>query len=255
MDAFRTLAFFVAVGISLLGCAAEEGEEEVLETKDAFVERELSWLRNQSIIEAATKRPVRVKLEHERPLTKQWVGLFAKGMNTWFAPLRELPGGADLTRQVVIVQKDEDIVLQIKPGDGRAYYSTGSMIAKQRIELYELNTYETLLHEIGHAVGLGDAYVEGIWTCKPGQPDSIMCHSDASELRADDIRGVRFEYCQRSKRCDENRFKDTYGGGGKDFASTCPPGAHLAGLDVRLGWVVDSVSPICEYGESGTRKR
>ena len=147
MGARKALAI-IGLGLSFLGlgCAAEP-EEEVLETKDAFVQRGWDWLRNQSIVEPATRGPVRVKLEHERPLTKQWVTMFEQAMNTWFEPVRELPGGArELTRRVVIVQKDEDIVLQIKPGDGRPFYSTGSMIIKQRIEMYEMNTFEDLLH-------------------------------------------------------------------------------------------------------------
>lgn len=239
-----------------LGCAPEQEEEDVVETKDAFMERKFDWLYGSSIVEPATKGPLKVKVEHDAPLSKQWVTLFEKGMNTWFEPVRRLPGGDELAHRVMIVEKDEDIVLEVKTGTGRGYYKPGAAFMKQRIEIYDSGSYETLLHEIGHAMGLGDTYVEGVWSCKPGQPDSVMCHADASDLRADDIRGIRFEYCKRTKRCDANDFKDTYGGGGgKDFAATCPPGAHLSGLEVRMGWIVDSVTPICEDEKSASRTK
>src|SRR5436309_785422 len=71
-----------------------------------------------------------------------------------------------------------------------------------------------LLHEFGHAFGLSDTYVEGVWTCAADQPEAVMCHNATPALRADDIRGVRYEYCKRTGRCDAGAYADAYGGGG-----------------------------------------
>jgi hypothetical protein len=51
-----------------------------------------------------------------------------------------------------------------------------------------------VLHEFGHAFGLLDTYEGRGGTCKPNQPDSVMCFAKYPELMPDDIDGVRAVY-------------------------------------------------------------
>lgn len=51
--------------------------------------------------------------------------------------------------------------------------------------------YPILLHEIGHAFGLGDGYVEGVWRCEGVHTNSIMCDPRQGKLSAADREGIR----------------------------------------------------------------
>lgn len=51
--------------------------------------------------------------------------------------------------------------------------------------------YSIILHEVGHAFGLGDGYVEGIWRCDGIHSDSVMCDIRRVELSAADKEGIR----------------------------------------------------------------
>ena len=52
-------------------------------------------------------------------------------------------------------------------------------------------SYNTLLHEFGHAFGLGDTYLTTSGHCKADQPQAVMCNTSFSVLQEDDINGVR----------------------------------------------------------------
>jgi len=62
-----------------------------------------------------------------------------------------------------------------------------------QVNLFGGDTFVTVMHEFGHIFALGDTYVEGVWTCQPGQPNSVMCGSGGipSTLQADDINGIQ----------------------------------------------------------------
>lgn len=53
-------------------------------------------------------------------------------------------------------------------------------------------------HETGHALGLDDTYIEGVWLkCKDLQPkESIMCFDKYTSPQLDDRRGIRFIFYQ-----------------------------------------------------------
>jgi|GEM_PF-3645922 len=60
--------------------------------------------------------------------------------------------------------------------------------------------YPSLLHETGHALGLGDSYVEGMWKCEGVNADSVMCSpglEELSEVDRDGLRAVWREYKSR----------------------------------------------------------
>ncbi|SMF32619.1 hypothetical protein [Pseudobacteriovorax antillogorgiicola] len=78
----------------------------------------------------------------------------------------------------------KDFSVELRPGSGRAFVRNFDSVV-----LYSNSTYRTVLHEIGHVLGLADTYIEDVWTCKEGQPDSIMCNQ--STLTQDDIDGIK----------------------------------------------------------------
>lgn len=74
------------------------------------------------------------------------------------------------------------------PGATHRAYVAGSGVT-----LFEGDSAAVVLHELGHVFGLSDTYVEGVWSCKPGQPDSVMC-STGFDLQPDDVRGIQEAY-------------------------------------------------------------
>ena len=59
------------------------------------------------------------------------------------------------------------------------------------INLGPPDDYASVLHEAGHALGLGDSYVEGLWKCEGVNEDSVMCTPGIEELSAADRDGLR----------------------------------------------------------------
>jgi hypothetical protein len=76
---------------------------------------------------------------------------------------------------------------------GRAMTNPGTETTPAWMVLYTGNPYEIVLHEFGHVFQLGDTYVEGVWTCQLGEPDSVMCNNGTTynTLQPDDIAGIR----------------------------------------------------------------
>ncbi len=81
--------------------------------------------------------------------------------------------------------------------DIRSYYTNGT------IHLDPKGGFDTILHEMGHAFGLGDTYAEGGWFCDihhgkfAPSSTSVMCNADFSDLQTDDIAGIQHLYCQK----------------------------------------------------------
>lgn len=52
-------------------------------------------------------------------------------------------------------------------------------------------SYNTMLHEFGHAFALGDTYQNGkSGDCQPGQPQAVMCNTKFDTPQSDDIKGI-----------------------------------------------------------------
>lgn len=53
-------------------------------------------------------------------------------------------------------------------------------------------SYNVVLHEFGHAFGLGDTYQNGqSGNCRPGQPQAVMCNTSFDHLQPDDLAGMK----------------------------------------------------------------
>ena len=63
------------------------------------------------------------------------------------------------------------------------------------LHLYPSSNFATIVHETGHAFGLDDTYVEGLWNCQPGQPESTMCLA-FPYLTDDDRAGIKAVFCK-----------------------------------------------------------
>lgn len=65
----------------------------------------------------------------------------------------------------------------------------------KQIWLNQGSSYNTILHELGHILGLGDTYVEVRWDCKKDFPNSIMCEPEWGQPLAADVAALRRNYC------------------------------------------------------------
>ncbi len=121
-----------------------------------------------------------------------------KAVLDWISPLRKFSDDLSDEVQVGKFKLSNDLTIKLVDGDGRAHYS--SFLFLNEIVLYSKghDNFGTLLHELGHAFGLGDTYIEGVWTCQPGQPPSIMCRIPPynPRLEKDDIEGITFLFCK-----------------------------------------------------------
>jgi hypothetical protein len=65
-------------------------------------------------------------------------------------------------------------------------------LAGQYINQFDPNSYRTILHEVGHLMGLADTYSEPGRQQPIGQPDSVMNYVYShDQLQQDDIFGIR----------------------------------------------------------------
>ena len=85
-----------------------------------------------------------------------------------------------------------DIDINWAGESGRAMANQGIQGAAWMV-LYQGDTFPIPLHEFGHVFQLSDTYIEGVWTCQPGEPHSVMCDNGTafSTLQPDDIAGIR----------------------------------------------------------------
>ena len=170
---------------------------------------------------------IRIRLKgHSRYNRRYWMRITQNAIFAWAHPLRERFGHI---RQICTIFTDSNshLTLNIKRGrpGQRAYYRSryrilGKTIVSPLIVMYEgsesvADEPRVLVHEFGHAFGLGDTYIEGgRGACKPGQPVSRMCRSRLSEhLSHDDIRGVRNSFCRSSRSCNAANYSDFIGYG------------------------------------------
>lgn len=119
------------------------------------------------------------------PYATAWRRQIVQGLMVWQRELRKRD--PDIVSSAVISCDDYDYEIQTYATPGRAHANR-----RGRIRLFRNTDFATIVHEFGHAfAGLGDTYVEGVWTCKPGQPMSIMCSTRyGAKLFRDDINGL-----------------------------------------------------------------
>jgi hypothetical protein len=141
-----------------------------------------------------------------------WKPMIQRALEDWLAQLRSFSGQL-LVSEIKIIGTEDGCTTDLKNDDGvsvvkifaaqglaRSFYQPSDRFAKVSVDK---RIQGTLLHELGHAFGLDDAYFEEGGN-KPGQPESVMSgriHQepggdiDVHELTADDIEGVRWLYC------------------------------------------------------------
>ena len=181
-------------------------------------------------------------------------------IRAWLEPLRPMPGGSDITDRIYIyddtngTSSSRDLTVHFPNVNGRAYYRS----SQKKIVMYadDNDDFLTYLHEFGHAFGLGDNYIEGVWTCKDGQyVKSVMCNQwSAPNLTADDIRGMKYRYCGEFSSCGSAYYRDMYGGNGGSYAtSECSSDKIVGGIRVRSGSLIDGLRIRCRtFSPSGS---
>lgn len=102
----------------------------------------------------------------------------------------------DGTSEADCRNKRADLIVEISRSNARAHVDRNGVV---RLYTGAGNNYYVALHEAGHVLGLGDTYIEGVWSCKPGQPPSIMCNynNQTSQFSPDDVLGIQDLYCSR----------------------------------------------------------
>jgi hypothetical protein len=81
------------------------------------------------------------------------------------------------------------------PGDFQVNFLTAMRahtFPSQRpvLNLGNPSDYPAVLHEVGHAFGLGDAYVEGVWRCEGAKSESVMCQPGLETISEIDRNGI-----------------------------------------------------------------
>jgi hypothetical protein len=179
---------------AVMGCADLEPDEQELElasAKQAFSTQEDLSDRLVSHVHSGSK--LRICLRSDS-LSRDDVWPrhpdVQKAIMKWVEAIAPASSRTLITSNDVLFDcHDEDYSVYVEEGDGRAHASNS------RLVIYEDDSFGTLLHEFGHAFWLKDTYVEGVWSCQPGQPNSLMCNQ--SSIKADDIHGIQEAYCAR----------------------------------------------------------
>ena len=181
-------------------------------------------------------------------------------VRSWLEPLRSMPDGDAITNRVFV--KDDtkgasgsrDITVVFQNQTGRSKYNS----FWEEITMFsdDHDNFLVYLHEFGHAFGLGDTYIEDVWTCKDGQYTfSVMCdHEETPQLTADDIRGIKYQYCKAFSSCDRTDYLDMYGGPGGDLmTSECEDNEIVTGVRLRSSLFINVLVPRCRvYSTSPT---
>ena len=127
----------------------------------------------------------------------------------WIEPLREI-SPVELARDIVLVDSDPDITIHFNDKNKSSFFNPikGKIVLNGKFTGH--HSYKTLLHEIGHAFGLGDIDVGvGFKTSNatPGPAVMRIPNGRNTELQQDDINGVRYHYCMISKNCSKEDYQ------------------------------------------------
>lgn len=150
------------------------------------------------LLSAMTSPQIRVCLQSTSPeiSAASWLPSAEQAVTAWIEPLRTITV-AKLTTDIQIVIKDDceldafDHVIKLHPGNTRSSHAPGAGSSVTSFYVGDKRGYAVLLHETGHAVGLGDTYLDSGGKCQPGQPPSVMCNCDFFALQRDDVIGAR----------------------------------------------------------------
>jgi hypothetical protein len=215
----RRVASSVIATSLLVGCAGEldsrpleqEGSDVQIESHEQKLIAVPGW---SFMYQAATSRSVRVCVNlragvaaarlttHQNnitPAVQAWVQA-AQAVST---PTLTTTTNFTCTNPDIRVEVYATTARGTQPADttvpaiywGREYtwWPTGG---NPYIRLFDDSTANTVLHEFGHAFGLGDTYVEGGTGCKLYQPNSLMCAPGTfTALQPDDINGAHEAFC------------------------------------------------------------
>jgi hypothetical protein len=188
------VGFPAALGLAVCACASETDSEDIAQAPQAFV----SWNNaNEHLISRAFSG-VTVCLQGTNVTNATRPGFqdsIRRAIRAWFAGAR---GAA--TRQfnntVTFSCVGQNVTINWDAAQGRAQANWDAG-AFRSVDLFSNSTYTTVLHEFGHVFGIGDTYIEGVWSCHPGQENSVMCGSGGipDVLQPDDNTAIQEVYC------------------------------------------------------------
>ncbi len=186
----KSIAITLAVSIILIGCGTSS-EDPASDSKHIL-------LSEHEVGLTAKVYKYSIDVCMSGVTDSELDGLVELSIKKWLRPIRELDGRVTSN---VSFSCPGDIEIHASTELGRSFTRTGlypSLYLNLRANYVE---YE-LVHELGHAFGLGDTYEEQTYSCMPGQPASVMCNANSAFLQPDDINGIR-EMFKRSYGYDD----------------------------------------------------
>jgi hypothetical protein len=201
----RTGVLSVAALLMVAGCganasssdASEDTENGVGKTEEKYLVA--PWAGNLNFYSFVRSRNVQVCIDRQPGVgtdegTMQLIVQYA--VFDWVSAVQSVASvplntGTEFTCQELDGVPLYDVRVVLNAGTGRAW-NYGD-----HIDLFDGSSelFADTLHEFGHSFGLGDTYVEGVWSCQPNQPTSVMCdNASLTALTTDDIQGAQQTY-------------------------------------------------------------
>jgi hypothetical protein len=203
-------------------------------------------------MEHVTKESFRVWLD---PLKKKYQGVVESVVNSCDNPHLRVIADERVKRAFYVspigknvkVLLDKNVDSENQDPFNRDYFPSSSPSVFLELD----NDDMVVLHEIGHALGLADTYLEHASGCKEGQPISKMCDSHAGGfgLWEDDYNGIlaaadrAFPGRSPEKNCQAESFRNQSHHSYVDFnLPTMVAGSYI---DIKEGQYNNYVFPKC----------
>lgn len=134
-----------------------------------------------------------------------------RAFRDWISPLQRFADKFPKTINASHNNCSGELMVNVDPATTRAFVR-GSGANNYTMHLNGNSNDATILHEMGHIMGLHDTYIEGVWTCQPGQPESMMCdyNKNMKHLGLDDIAGIQKLYCAGYSCSDYISLEDSF---------------------------------------------
>ena len=161
-----------------------------------------------TIVPAVEKDAMNLLAKPAAPTTDALKPTITKAVLAWVNQLKDIAGTTPLISQVEVITAGctnnigtnaaiADVSVFVVSGQSgySGLYHPTERPNTPYIQLFPKSDNATVLHEFGHAFGLGDTYHEN--KCMFGQPESIMCNRIGTivSLQQDDIAGIRNKFC------------------------------------------------------------
>lgn len=121
----------------------------------------------------------------------EWEDKIKRSMLKWVDTVRDLSAD-ELTNDVKVVLDSGDCDVDVTVQEG--VHANTIIGQSPRVNMGAsgyMASFNTMLHEFGHAFALSDTYQNGVsGNCQPGQPQAVMCNTSFDTPQSDDVKGM-----------------------------------------------------------------